>query len=188
MPIYLIYKHTSPTGKSYIGQTNNYGRRTSQHLLTSSKCTALKHAIQKYGFDNFQSEILAENLTLDEANELESKFILEHNTLAPNGYNLTTGGLNNQKSEETKLKMSQARKGKSNGPRTEDVKLKISTSKIGKPQSAETIAKRALSNTGKIRTPEQKERMSASQKGKPRSEETKQKIREAMLKRHQQAV
>ncbi|RWZ87180.1 MAG: GIY-YIG nuclease family protein [Hydrotalea sp. AMD] len=108
--IYLIYKHTSPSGKSYIGLTNNYQRRCNEHK-SSTGCMAFNNAIQKYGWDNFHHEILIENLTLDEANMLESKLIQSHNTLYPNGYNLREGGSHHSFSTETSQKMSNTRKG-----------------------------------------------------------------------------
>lgn len=95
--IYLIYCHTSPTGKKYIGQTNNYNRRCREHK-TSNRCPAFRNAIIKYGWDNFTHTILEDGLTLDEANILEEFYISKYNTLAPNGYNLQTGGSNSKPS------------------------------------------------------------------------------------------
>jgi hypothetical protein len=48
-----------------------------------------------------------------------------------------------KRSEETKLKMSQAAKGKPKGPMSEDEKLKRSVANKGKPKSAEHTAKKA---------------------------------------------
>lgn len=103
--IYCVYKHTSPSGKSYIGQTNNYERRCYQHQK-KVKNTAIFYAIKKYGWDNFTHEILKDNLTLEQANYWEEKLIKEHNTLSPNGYNLVEGGINRKHSEELKKKSS----------------------------------------------------------------------------------
>ncbi len=94
---YLIYCHTSPTGKKYIGQTNNYNRRCSEHK-TTKRCPAFHNAIIKYGWDNFKHEILVDGLTIEEANILEEFYIKKYNTLAPNGYNLQTGGFNSKPS------------------------------------------------------------------------------------------
>jgi group I intron endonuclease len=113
---YLIYKHTSPSGKSYIGQTNNYKRRCNAHKHKSSQCLAFAKAINKHTWDAFTHEILHENLTIEQANELEAKLIAEHNTLAPNGYNLRSGGLNSTHSVEARAKMSLANLGKSKSP------------------------------------------------------------------------
>jgi group I intron endonuclease len=98
---YCIYQHTSPSGKSYIGQTNNYKSRCRQHQEESGS-TAFSNAVKKYGWDEFQHRILAENLTLEEANGLEELAIIELNTIAPNGYNLLGGGNNRYASEQVK--------------------------------------------------------------------------------------
>ena len=102
--IYVIYKHTSPSGKSYIGQTKHYETRMIQHQRRTG-CRAFHAAITKYGWDNFVHEIICEGLTIDEANECEELMISEHTTLSPNGYNLHSGGLNRKPSEETLLKL-----------------------------------------------------------------------------------
>lgn len=104
--IYLIYKHTSPSGKSYIGQTNDYNRRSIEHKNPNNRCAAFSRAIRKYKWENFTHEILIEGLTLCEANELESLLIKQHNTIYPNGYNLVSGGKHNVLSQETRDKMS----------------------------------------------------------------------------------
>ena len=104
MKEYLIYKYTSPSGKSYIGQTCDLISRKQQHKK-SKYCRAFHNAITKYGFENFIEEILEENLTLEEANIFEELYITEHNTLSPNGYNLQSGGNNKQFSKETLEKL-----------------------------------------------------------------------------------
>ena len=89
----IIYRiHCLPTGKFYIGQTvRTLKVRLQQHRRIHSMCTYLHRAIQKYGWDNFKTEILweGENSLL---NEIEFKYIKEFNTLAPEGYNLKEGG------------------------------------------------------------------------------------------------
>lgn len=89
---YCVYKHTSPSGQSYIGITNNYKKRCLEHQKSYSECFAFRNAIQKYGWDAFNHEILEENITLEDANIMEELYISKHNTMSPNGYNLTTGG------------------------------------------------------------------------------------------------
>ena len=100
---YVIYKHTSPNKKSYIGLTKDYNNRCSNHRK-SNYCRLFHRAINKYGWDNFTHEILEENLTLEEANTKEKYYVKYYNSLTPNGYNLTTGGDSYKISEETKLK------------------------------------------------------------------------------------
>lgn len=150
--MYLIYKYTSPSGKSYIGQTNKLTRRISKHKQSNSPCINFRKAINKYGYENFKLEILVEHLTLDEANILEEQFIKEHNTIAPNGYNLTPGGLNHKKSEEQKQKISIANKGKPKPPFTIEHRQNLSIAHQGVPkgpQSPEHIQKRAISRNRK---------------------------------------
>lgn len=112
--MYLIYKHTSPSGKSYIGQTKHIEKRTKEHQTKHSECRVFKNAIQKYGFENFTTEILAENLSLEEANILEEKFISDYNTIVPNGYNLKSGGLSQIPSQESLELMSIVKRGELN--------------------------------------------------------------------------
>jgi len=104
--IYCVYKHTSPSGKAYIGQTNNYKRRESEHRNHSRvECRSFQNAIKKYGWDNFKHEILKENLNLEEANYWEIKLINDLKTFSPNGYNLKGGGNGVSHSQETIQKM-----------------------------------------------------------------------------------
>lgn len=108
---YLVYKHTSPSGKSYIGLTCDYGARCSQHQYPdSSTCTAFAAAVRKYGWENFIHTVLKADVTETEAKYYEKLFILEHNTLHPSGYNLTTGGEGHRISDITKSRISAARK------------------------------------------------------------------------------
>ena len=106
-----IYILTSPIGKSYIGQTTvAIEKRFIQHQYPSSGCRAIYNAIQKYGWDSFEKdwyECPNEDLDFD-----EELLVREIGTLSPGGYNLKGGGGSNGKhSEESKLKMSEDRKG-----------------------------------------------------------------------------
>ena len=80
---YIVYKYTSPSGKVYIGQTYKslQERAGLNGVFYKSKkngkyCQpAFARAIEKYGWESFKSEIIARDLTLDEANQLESDLI-----------------------------------------------------------------------------------------------------------------
>ena len=78
--------------KKYIGITNNYKRRWSNHCCGNSKNMVISRAIKKYGKENFLFEIIQKNLSLEEANQKEIEYIKLENTLAPNGYNVSKGG------------------------------------------------------------------------------------------------
>lgn len=180
-PKYVIYKHTSPSGKSYIGQTQNLQQRNSSHRIPSSNCTVFRNAIQKYGWENFQHEILAENLTLDEANILEEQYITEYNTISPNGYNLRSGGLNHKFSDESRQKMSSVRKGK---PRTPEHQQKLNDAARNRIRSPEHQAK-LLEAVSKPKTEKHKSNISKSKQGIPKTEEHKQKISQSLSGRTQ---
>lgn len=96
---YCVYLHTNRiNGKMYVGQTVHgddpnkrwaygLGYRNSAHFWS---------AIQKYGWDNFDHEVIANNLTSDEANKFERLLIKKLNTMDEKyGYNLCSG--NNDK-------------------------------------------------------------------------------------------
>ncbi len=119
-----IYCLTSPSGKKYIGQCVKYlinGRkwgflnRWKQHICESNNnkdySRALNNSIRKYGSENFKVELIKE-CKIDEMNYYENQYILEFNTITPNGYNLTTGGSNGRQSIETRELKSKSMIGK----------------------------------------------------------------------------
>jgi group I intron endonuclease len=155
-PVFTIYKHTCiVTGKSYIGQTQNLKDRSWMHTRPYSRCPAFRNAVQKYGWDNFTTEILHEGLSLAQANEYEELAIAAHSTQVPHGYNLSPGGKNHTHhkltrmklaarpvrpiSKETRAKLIVARARR--GPHSEETKKKMSASRTGKRHSMETIEK-----------------------------------------------
>ena len=114
----IIYKVTSPSGKSYVGQTTTtFEKRWRDHKYDAldpnkNRCRLLNIAIRKYGIKSFTNEILIECQT-EELNDYELKLIKEHNTLVPSGYNLKIGGESNYThSEETKQRISNTLAGK----------------------------------------------------------------------------
>lgn len=108
----LIYKLTNKiNGKAYIGQTiQSLKCRWNLHASKSSGCLALKAALDKYGKENFEVVELFNCNSIEELNQKEQEFISKFNTLAPMGYNLTTGGHHVVFSDESKEKMSNSRK------------------------------------------------------------------------------
>jgi len=91
-PTGIIYKISSPSGKVYVGQTvRSFKKRMQEHRQETSCCTFIKRAIDKYG-DEMKYEIVEENVPQEQLDEREIYWIKELNSLAPDGYNLTTGG------------------------------------------------------------------------------------------------
>ena len=87
--IYLITNKL--TGKLYVGQTINFERRMSEHSKAKDN-TYLHNSIGRYGWDNFKTEILKDNIPGNDLDLYEQYYIRELNTMIPNGYNLTSGG------------------------------------------------------------------------------------------------
>lgn len=88
----FIYKYTSPSGKSYIGQTcRSLKERAGKDGNDYANCSIFFSAIKKYGFKNFKVEVLEET-DLTNIDEREEYYIKFFNTLQPNGYNIQKGG------------------------------------------------------------------------------------------------
>lgn len=102
----IVYTLTSPSGKQYVGITTKrrFRGRMLEHQKTSSGCRYLKNAIQKYGWENFSLEF--REVPVDKLNKEEIEQIKRLGTMAPKGYNLTSGGERTVFSDETKKKMS----------------------------------------------------------------------------------
>lgn len=113
---YVVYRHIFPNGKSYIGITSQPIEKRWQNGRGYSKQSKVFHAIHKYGWENIRHEILAHNLSLDEANCIEMEMIEKFNAVS-NGYNISIGGGGTQGipcSASTKAKISKANTGRPN--------------------------------------------------------------------------
>lgn len=86
---WLVYKLTSPSGRSYIGVTSNLEQRLVHHSWNAD--TAIGRALRKYGIEVFSVEVLFEG-TREDCYSEEAKLVDAHGTLAPAGYNLVAGG------------------------------------------------------------------------------------------------
>lgn len=165
---YKVYRHITPSGKSYIGMTcQDVDKRWKKGFGYDTQ-PAFHRAIQKYGWDNIEHEILAEGLSKEEACEMEIKLIAEFKSNDPEfGYNLTTGGDGANGlviPEDLRKKLSDSAKGnkwKAGKPISEETRRKLSESHKGKPGYW----------TGKKRYPETIRKMSESRKGVRRTEE-----------------
>ena len=92
-PKFLVYKHTAPNKKVYIGITKQNTEKRWQNGNGYNTQSKFWKAIKKYGWDNITHEVVAENLTEKEACELEEKLIEEYkSTDSRYGYNIYPGG------------------------------------------------------------------------------------------------
>lgn len=90
---YSVYKHTSPSGKVYIGITKQEPNRRWQNGFGYKTQRLFWRAIEKYGWDNFTHDILENNLTHNEACEKEVIYINKYQSNnSKYGYNVTSGG------------------------------------------------------------------------------------------------
>ncbi|MBR3240420.1 MAG: GIY-YIG nuclease family protein [Oscillospiraceae bacterium] len=147
---YCVYMHRAPNGKVYVGMT---GYRPSHRWGGGRAYHANKHftnAILKYGWDNFEHEVIASDLTKQEAAELEKKLIKAFHATDPKyGYNKSTGGecpaSGAKWTPEMKARASEAHKGV---VISEEQKIKISQSKRGKPNGKQGKVGRECDHVG----------------------------------------
>lgn len=174
---YCVYSHTNKiNGKKYIGITsqkpeqrwrNGNGYRNNEYFF---------RAIEKYGWHNFNHEILYTDLSKEEAERIEVDLICEYKTQQnQHGYNIEFGGNSTGRiPEETRQKIREALNGHAC---SEETKQKISKSKKGKPSprkgikmTEEQIRKNSEShkglkpwNTGRPWTDEEKAKCNGKQ-------------------------
>ena len=107
--LYLVYKHTSPDGKIYIGITKNLPHARWNEGAGYETQKKFYKAIQTFGWINFRHEIIAAGLSENEAKKLESELIIEHRSNEDEfGYN--TQVLRGVKKESVEVSEKQAKK------------------------------------------------------------------------------
>ena len=168
-----IYKIVNKiNNKIYIGQTRkNLEERWRQHLNNKSNCSYLKSALKKYGIEQFDFKMIC--ICFDEElDKFEIQYIKNLNSIAPNGYNLKEGGSSGKQHEETKKKISDTLKNRTNiidiirpkpqlgKPHTEETKQKISNALKGRKD----IIRNFSSRIGKPHTEDSKRKMSEKHK------------------------
>jgi group I intron endonuclease len=173
---YTVYMHTTPNGKVYVGIT-------SRDLNKRWKCgsgykgQAFYNAILKYGWENIRHDVLAENLSLDEANQMEIDLIKQHKSNDKRyGYNIASGGEGSpgfKQTDEAKEKISKALKGVH---KSEEHREKLRIANIGKHHTEETRLKLSESHKGKKLNQNQLETLMRYNRNKVLSAETRAKI------------
>lgn len=163
---WCVYMHTNKiNGKKYIGKTcqkpeyrwnNGDGYKGSPYFY---------RAILKYGWDNFEHDILVENLSAENACEAEKSLIEQYDTTnQQNGYNLTSGG-----------------DGRTDWVVPEETRQKISNSRKGIVFSQETLKKMSDARRGKTLSDSAKEKLKNANLGKTRSVQTRKKMGESKV-------
>jgi len=160
---YIVYIHTFPNNKKYVGITcqgaelrwrcNGNGYKTQDRVF---------RAIKKYGWDAVVSKVLSTGLTKAEAENYEIELInLYDCTNKMFGYNSDNGGNHP-------------------GRNTAETRAKISAAKKGKKMSVDARNNMSVAQTGRKQTNETKQLLSDQRKGIPKSEGTKIKISESL--------
>jgi len=173
MSVYNIYVMKNMiNGNCYVGQTKKkVDRRIYEHSF--EKKSLLGKAIRKYGMESF-CKYEYTNIPYGLLDYCEQQMIQKINSAVPNGYNIHLGGQANRiVSEETKRKISKAKKG-------------YPSPNKGKKLSEEQKIKMSQTHTGHKWTEEQKANLSkirkscpekyAHMQGRKMSEETKEKM------------
>lgn len=176
-PTYLYIKQHNISGKLYFGKTTKNpetylgsGTHWRRHINKHSK----EHIETLWYCLFFDQETISEFALMfsEQQNIVESRDWL--NKIPENGLDGCPAGISRgPHSEEHKLKLSIAHKGK---PHSEETKLKLSISNKGKPKSEETKLKMSIAHKGKSQGPhseEHKLKLSIAKKGVPKSKEHK---------------
>lgn len=142
MKIIGIYKITSPSGRIYIGQSRNFKSRCSDYKSLDKvvKQRRLYNSYVKYGVENHKIEFIEECL-FEKLNIVERKWQDYYDVTSKNGLNCVLVGTEEKPyvmTEESKLKISAAHKGKIMSLETRE---KLSKSHTGKKLSEEHILK-----------------------------------------------
>lgn len=172
--MYIVYQHKNKiNGKVYIGITSQKPeQRWGSQGCNYKSSPHFYSAIQKYGWDNFEHNILFTELTKEQACLKEQELIKEYNSMNREfGYNSTSGGDIFTMNEETKQKISQAMMGNQNN--------------LGHPCSEEKKKKISNAQKGREFTEEHKQKLSEAAKNRhvPCSEEKKQILKEKSHKK-----
>lgn len=165
-----VYMHTNKiNGKKYIGMTSLNTKIRWGLSGQGYKTQYFKRAIDKYGWDNFEHEVLFNNLEEKVAKEKEIELIKKYKTKDRRfGYNLTDGGegtLGFVVTEETKQKLRKSHLGQ----------IAWNKGMKGQYKSSEKFIKGQLA---RWQEEDYIVRQTIAHMGNKQSEETKRKIRE----------
>lgn len=152
-----IYKITSPTKKVYIGQSINIYNRIAQYNKTK-QCSQIKlyRSFNKYGKDKHTFEVL-EYCDIELLNEKERYYQDLYSVIGKNGLNCSltkSSDRSGRMSEETKRKLKER-------VFSEDTKRKMSIARKGVKLSDLTKEKLRNIHLGKKKTEEHKKNMSS---------------------------
>lgn len=200
---WCVYKHTTPSGKVYIGITSQKIELRWRNGK-GYKTQVFNHAIEKYGWDNIIHEVLFENLSHKDACAKEIELIEKYKSNdSKYGYNVTSGGdgtigiisvwRGKHLPKETCIKISESNKGKvptlEARKRMSNSQKKLASSPNyinpmqGKKHSDQTKAIISHCHKGRKLSDEHKKKLSEAGKGRIVSNETRKKLSESAYNR-----
>lgn len=164
------------TNKWYVGQSTNILKRWNAYKwLMCKKQPKLYRALMKHGYDNFDKLVLER---VDQNMDEREQYWIQYYNCIDDGYNISLGGsispmlgrrhtketiekmsrikTGKVTSEETRLKISKAQKGRKGIPWTPELRVRIMKSMAGKkkpPRTAEHCMAISAAKTGKKRKP-----------------------------------
>lgn len=182
MELYKISFPPELTEKSYIGISSKGAKRRFQEHCASKKPYPIVMAINKYGREKAILTILGVFDCYDEMYKAEQKAIAQHNTKAPNGFNLTDGGkgaFGLKATDERRAKISSANKGRRATP---EQRKRLSESMAGRDMSKQ-VAAMAEANRGRKMPEQHSQRLRGIWTGRKHSIESRMKMSESAEKR-----
>lgn len=184
MNSYSVYVHTNrANGFRYVGITSRRPEERWQGGHGYRKQTVFWNAIVKYGWDNFDHEVVATGLTAADAWEMEKALIAKYNSTDRNcGYNRSTGGEAGAKGAERSETNKKACSAKLKELwQDEDFRRKRIIRTIEMNKSEAMREKRSESNKGRKLSEEARRKISEKNKGRklaPFTEEHKRRMKE----------
>lgn len=176
---WCVYVHIFPNEKYYVGITCQEPSRRWRNGKGYANSILISRAINKYGWDNIQHEIVAGGITRNEATNFEKLLIakLQSNNIEY-GYNITAGGdgsLGTKHTEEWKKNNSERMKGHVMSEQQRQALIEANKNKpkmfgednpfFGQKHDQESLEKISQAKKGKKLSDETRKRMSEGHKG-----------------------
>ena len=163
----VIYLATNKiNNKKYVGKSySSMEERKADHLYSAKTGSrfVFHNAIRKYGWINFEWDVVEENVPDDKLNELEIDSIKWFGSKVPHGYNMTDGGegtLGWEPTEESRAKMREKATGRKHTNETKKALAEISSNREQTQQAKDKVRK---FHTGRKRSQETVKRLSEAQ-------------------------
>ena len=193
--MWTVYKHTSPNNKVYVGITSKpIVRRFGVHGQGYKSNRHFWNAINKYGWERFKHEVIADGLNFETACEMEKQLIREYKSYDSRyGYNIALGGQGNLMDEVAKKRISERLKNYYSKPENKEQVSKRSKKMWNDPEYHANHIGENHPMYGKSHSEESRKKIGETRKkrnikpwntGKHLKEETKEKISKALTGTH----